>query len=129
MAPHLSAEELDFIQAKEQAGKTPVQIHQMLATRRARRKIAAPDLTNLRRAMKGLTYKRGRKETRGRKLKYSKTWVPALNKVRKDLLKKTRSEREVRWSDVLRKARAPKATASMWLRDGRGRSHSGLRST
>ena len=79
MAPHMTPAELDFTHAKDHQGKTPTQIHAMLVSRKARRNVAAPNLTNVRKALKGFTYKRGLKETRGRKVKYSKKWVKALN--------------------------------------------------
>ena len=108
MAPHLSCSELDFIQKLDQEGKTPIAIHAALTAKRARAGIAAPHLTKLRKAIKGKTYKRGCKETRGRKQKYSKKWVLALNKTRKELLKQANNNREIRWQDVVKKARAPK---------------------
>jgi len=100
---------LDFIYNQNQLGKTPTEIHRLLTTRRARRDMVAPGLTNLRKVIKGLTYKRGRTETRGRKRKLSKKWVHKLNATRKSLIKKTNNHREVRWQDVVKKARAPKA--------------------
>ena len=109
MAPHLTAAELDFVQKKDQLGKTPVQIHALLTPRRSRRGVATPDLTNLRKAIKGMTYRRGIKETRGRKQKFSNKWVKTLNTARKKLLRSCAHRREVRWADVVMKARAPKA--------------------
>ena len=104
--------ELDFIHAQSHKGKTPKQIHAMLVNRRTRRNVAAPDLTNVRKALKGFTYKRGLKETRGRKVKYSKKWVTALTQKRKELIKKAQNDREVRWRDVVKAARAPKGHRS-----------------
>ena len=115
MAPHLSDAELDFIAAKRLAGKSAVQIHALLNSRRARAGVDAPHLTNVRRALKGKTYKRSRKETRGRKATYSRKVVLALDRARKDLIKKTKNNREVRWQDVRKKAKAPEGT----VRSGR----------
>ena len=112
MAPHLSPAELDWMQKLDRSGKTPVQIHASLTARRSRRHVASPNLTNIRKAIKGLTYKRGPKETRGRKPTYSKKWVKALNTARKKLLLTCAQSREVRWRDVVQKARAPKAHRS-----------------
>ena len=67
MAPHLTPAELDFVHRQAHLGKTPVQIHALLTARRARKGISTPDLTALRKVVKGSTYKRGPKETRGRK--------------------------------------------------------------
>ena len=83
MAPHMSPSELDFIQTKFPAGKTPAQVHKLLETRRGRKGMAAPDLTNIRKALKGLTYKRGLKETRGRKPLYSRKMVRKMNMKRR----------------------------------------------
>ena len=112
MAPHLSDAELDFIAAKRLAGKSAVQIHALLSSRRARAGVDAPHLTNVRRALKGKTYKRSRKETRGRKATYSRKVVLALDRARKDLIKKTKNNREVRWQDVRKKAKAPEGHRS-----------------
>ena len=109
MAPHLTGQELDFVHSQSQLGKTPTAIHGLLAVQRARKGMATPDLTNVRKVIKGKTYKRGRTETRGRKLKFTKKWVDTLNTTRKRLIKKTNNNREVRWQDVMKKARAPKA--------------------
>ena len=112
MAPHLSEQELDLIQRHSSAGKTATEIQKMLATRRARSSSVAPHLTNVRKAIRGKTYKRGLKETRGRKNKLSKKWVTALNNARKTLLRSTKNQREVRWKDVFKKARGPKVHRS-----------------
>ena len=109
MAPHLTGQELDFIHSRSALGKTPTEVHGLLAKQRARKGLATPDLTNLRKVIKGKTYKRGHTETRGRKLKLTKKWVDTLNAARKRLIKKTNNHREVRWQDVVKKARAPKA--------------------
>ena len=62
-------------------------------------------LTNTRKVLKGNRYKRGKTETRGRKMKYTKANVFAMNKARKALIKTNKNEREVRWEDVRKKAR------------------------
>ena len=66
MAPHLTSAEPDFIHEKPQEDLTPIHIHKSLTAQRAKKKIEAPHLTNLRKALKGKRYKRGRGETRGR---------------------------------------------------------------
>ena len=58
MAPHLSAVELDHVQQLLQKGKSPVEIHNSLRRLRGRRKVEPPHITNLRRVLKGFTYKR-----------------------------------------------------------------------
>jgi Mg-chelatase subunit ChlI len=108
MAPHLTPAELDFIQEKHNAGKTPIQIHSMLVSLRKRKKMLAPHLTKVRMALKGNTYKRSVVETRGRKLALSRHTVLKMNRARKTLLKKRKGQSEVRWADVAKAARAPK---------------------
>jgi hypothetical protein len=95
MPVHLSAEELDFVNG--QIGKTPIEVHKALSTKRARKGVPAPNLTNVRKVLKGLTYKRGGVETRGRKLKLSKANVRKMNSVRRVLQTKADGEREVTW--------------------------------
>ena len=112
MAPHLTEEELDFIHCQSAAGKSPIEVHKLIMAKRHRRGVDAPDITNVRKAIKGKTYKRARKETRGRKIKLSKTAATKLNTVRKHMLKKTKNRREVRWVDIQKKARTPKAHRS-----------------
>ena len=48
-------------------GKSPVEIHTSLCRLRSRRKVEPPHITNLRRVLKGFTYKRSAVETHGRK--------------------------------------------------------------
>jgi hypothetical protein len=67
MAPHLSAADRDFLVRMTGAKKSPVEIHTHLVARKMRQGLPAPALNNLRKALKGLTYKQGMKETRGRK--------------------------------------------------------------
>ena len=107
MAPHLTFAELDFLQEKQRAGKTPIQIHSLLVSQRKRKGIEAPHLTKLRKALKGKTYKRSATETRGRKQLLSRRMVLKMNAVRKTILKK-RPDKELHWSDLVKAARAPK---------------------
>ena len=107
MAPHLTFAELDFLQEKQRAGKTPIQIHSLLVSQRKRKGIEAPHLTKLRKALKGNTYKRSATETRGRKQLLSRRMVLKMNVVRKTILKK-RPDKEMHWSDLVKAARAPK---------------------
>jgi len=69
MAPHLTAQELDELQKLAHAGKTTAAIHKWLVSSRRRCGLNAPTIDNLRRALSGKTYKRGRVEARGRKKK------------------------------------------------------------
>ena len=91
----MTSVELDFIHEKERAGNTPVEIHALLTTQRARHGADTPHLTNIRKALKGKRHKRSRKATRGRNAKYTRTIVLKMEKTRKGLHKKADSEREV----------------------------------
>ena len=51
MAPRLTGGELDFIRELRNQGKTPVEIHSRLASKRRRKKIAEADLTTVRRVL------------------------------------------------------------------------------
>ena len=85
--------------------KTPIQIHKWLVRTRKQKGIRAQDLTNVRKVLKGNTYKRGAVETRGPKRVLSKKQILKLNSVRKKLLKKADSEKRVTWQEVLRVGR------------------------
>ena len=116
MAPHLTAQELDQIQAKGAAGWTPAEVHSWISARRARKGILAPNITNIRKALKGNTYRRGITETRGRKRALSAHVVRHMNQTRRSLIRTAGGNREVRWKDVIRKSRAPKVHRSTALR-------------
>ena len=122
MAPHLTLSELNSMQSKAAAGKTPSEVHAWLESARAKKKIEAPNLTNVRKALKGKTYRRAAVETRGRKPKLSMKVVKAINASRKKLLKKADNEKEVTWEDCRRAAKAPSCDSSTvarsFARDG-----------
>ena len=103
MAPHLTPLELDLISDLKAAGKGPVEIHAALESKRKKRGIRAPSLPNLRRVIKGKTYKRGQVERRGRKPKVTTRQAHAINNHRRALIKKKDSEEEVHWCDILKK--------------------------
>eukprot|EP00974_Lingulodinium_polyedra_P107870 10441831-Lingulodinium_polyedra.AAC.1 len=68
MAPHMTPQELDDLQVLQSSGQLSiVEIHNRLASRRQRKGLAVPRLTNVRRVLKRLTFKCGIAETRGRK--------------------------------------------------------------
>ena len=118
----MTKNELNVIQQKAWAGKTPSEIHAWLETTRAKRKVEAPDLTNVRKALKGKTYRRAAVETRGRKATLSMKVVRAINSARKKLLKEAKNEKEVTWEDCRRGAKAPRCAsttvARSFTRDG-----------
>jgi len=124
MAPRLTGTELDLIKAWSGKDKlTPAQIHHKVAALRARRSMASPDLTSVRRALRGESFRSGLVETRGRKRLLTLRKVRALNATRKQLIKKAKGEYEVRWADVIKKTRGVKCHRSTAIR---GFAHAGL---
>ena len=60
MAPHPTAAEWDFMQKLHEIGKTPMEVHALLAAQRGKKKKQqSPHLTKVRKALKGQTYFRG----------------------------------------------------------------------
>ena len=119
MAPHLTSAENDFLRDCVGEGYTPVEIHAKLAARRGKSGLAAPHLTNVRKALKGITYRRANVETRGRRKKLKSHHIRKLNRTRIKIIKATKGEREVHWNEIIAKARVPKIssqTASRSLR-------------
>ena len=110
MAPHLNAKEIDFIHDRAKKGDTPLTIHAKLSKLRARKNVASPDITNVRKALKGQTYRRSKIEARGRKRVLKKKHVLKVNSTRNKLIKEAQGEREVGWSEIIRKSRVPKVS-------------------
>ena len=108
MAQHLTSAELDFVFGLASEKKTPAEVLAALSRRRARQGLEAPTLRRFRSVLRGTTYRRSRKETRGRKQKLTRKAVRKLNITRKRLIKKADGQREVRWEDIRKAARAPK---------------------
>ena len=107
MVKHLSPSELHSLFKWRTAGMEVADIHWKIVQARRRKNMSEPDVTTIRRALKGRTFKRGRAETRGRKKKLSSRNVKSLDAARKGLIKHADGEREVLWEDVMRKARVP----------------------
>ena len=116
MAPHLTATELDFTFDLEKKGMTGVAIHKALTRKRGRCGLATPTLHRFRKVLRGVTYRRSRKETRGRKRKLTRKAVLQMNKVRRRLIKKVDKQREVIWEDVRKASRAPRVHRTTLLR-------------
>jgi hypothetical protein len=116
MAPHLTPAELDKIRIWHGKAKLdPVQVHEKLLAWRTRRGLDCPDLANVRRVLRGESYRQGLVETRGKKRLLTRRQVLAMNSKRKELIKKAEGEHEVRWKDVIKKTRGVtchRATAS-----------------
>ena len=79
MAPHLTPAELDVITMSEAKGMTPIAIHEALVRKRTRCGLAAPTLRRFRDTLRGLTFQRARKETRGHPLKLTRQNVLTMN--------------------------------------------------
>ena len=108
MAPHLTSAELDFVFGLAAQKKTPAEVHAALTRRRGRQGVQTPTLKRFRNVLHGTTYRRSRKETRGRKQKLTRQAVRKLNTTRRCLIKKADGQREVSWEDVRKAARIPK---------------------
>ena len=63
MAPHLTKLELDFIFEEEGKGVPMKEIHKMLQRRRAKQGHDAPCFRRFSEALRGITYRRSKKET------------------------------------------------------------------
>ena len=108
MGKHFSDGELDSMHSLKAKGFTPVEIHRQLQGARRRRRQSGPDLTSVRRALKGATFKRARVETRGGRRILSARNVRSLDAARKRLIDEAKGEKEVHWDDVIEAARVPK---------------------
>ena len=114
MGSHFTPAELDNIMSWKEGGHTPIEIHARLVKgRKAEKpKRKGPDLTTVRRYIKGKTFKRSAVETRGRKKVLTQKNLQRLDEVRQEMITKVDGERGVHWKDVMRKARIPTADES-----------------
>ena len=104
---HLRPVELDAIQSLSAKGKNPAEVQEHIQKMRnnLRGKPDAPHVNNIRRVMKGLTYKQARKETRGRPRVVKAKKLAALFKARRELLRKAKKESEVTHTMIKKRAR------------------------
>lgn len=109
MAPHLTLAEQDKLLDMHHNDKTPGEIHAAHEKCRARQHMKALDITAVRKFLKGKTHRRSGVETRGRKLTYSKKNVSAMDRSRLGIIKKVKGTRQVRWDDIKKHSRVPKA--------------------
>ena len=86
MGRHFSHSELDQMAAWRAAGKTPIEIHTKMCAQRRRCNEVEPCLTAIRRALKGITRKRSRLETRGRPKVLTARNLKAVDAARKPLV-------------------------------------------
>ena len=120
MGKHFTPQELDMMHRFHVQGGTAAQLHRKLAEARRRKGGSGPDLTSVRRGLKGVTFKRAKVETRGRKRALTNVNMRALEVARKRLIKKAESQYEVHWDDVIKAARVPevhRSTASRSMND------------
>ena len=118
--PHMAFQESSRARTLAGKGETAVGIHKKLVRSRLlkagkspnSKKTLGPDLTSVRRLLKGKTFVAGKPESRGRKKTLTKANCARLNKVRKELIKKADKQKEVVWEEVIKKARVPKVTAT-----------------
>ena len=87
--------------------------HHTLASKRARMGgVAAPTLKRFRVNLRGLTYKRPRRETHDRRPKLTRQNIMKMSSKRKQLIKKAQGQREVRWEDVRKASRVQRVHRS-----------------
>ena len=106
MAP-LTTSGMDRIHKFKAESFTRMQIHAQLVMDRRRRRQQGPDLTTVRRFVRGKTHKRAVAETRGRKKKRSVANVKAMDRARDKVITQAGCEREISWDEVVRQARVP----------------------
>ena len=109
--PQLSKAEQDRCLSLQGNGRTPGQISAILGVARGQRNppVPAPDVTSVGRFLRGATHRRGVKETRGKKRLITPKKMRKMEKCRKDLLKKAKSEYEVTYEVVKSVARVKKS--------------------
>ena len=81
MGKHFSPIELDNTHRWKSESCSPAGIHRRLVADRRRKRLAGPDLTTVRRYVKGKTFKRAAVESRGRKRVLSDTNLAAIDGV------------------------------------------------
>jgi hypothetical protein len=108
MTRHLDSEETAQLREWLSQKKTPIEIWNLHKKDRKQRRQKPLSLTAMRKALKGDTHRGAEVETRGRKRSLSQRAVVALDKKRKELVKKCDGDREVTWEEVIKKARVKK---------------------
>ena len=108
MGKHFTPGELDRMHSLRASGATPLEVHRRLRAERRRSRRTGPSLTAVRRALKGVSFKRGAIETRGRRRILSTANLRTADRARKQLIAKADGEGEVHWDDIIRKARIPR---------------------
>lgn len=99
---HLSPKEIDELQKMRLKGVTLKKCQAFLSRRR---RGPAPSEASCSRALRGLTYKRGGVERRGRPTKITPQKLVTLNRVRKQMQKKNQNSREITLGMLAKSAR------------------------
>ena len=118
MAPHLSPGELDLITTLVAKKYSAADILTKIKKLRQREKVEPPKIWAVRRAMAGVTHRRGRPEKRGRRRKLSPAQSDRLFKKRSELIAQADGERYVTVEEITRRARIPSvhvSTAARYL--------------
>jgi hypothetical protein len=108
MTRHLDAEEIAQLRGWLGQKKSPIEIWKLHKKARRELRVKPLSLTALRKALKGKTHRGAQVETRGRKRSLAPRAIAALDKKRKELVKKCDGDREVPWHEVIKKARVTK---------------------
>ena len=85
---HLNPKEIHFLMKMAAKGANAVQLHRSLAVRWARSGVPAPNVTNIRKLVKGRTYNRGSVDRCGRPWKLTHSNAMIWNRAGKLKLKK-----------------------------------------
>ena len=110
MAPHLTPKEQGMAIAAAGQARSTKQIFDIIRKKREKDNIEMVHITNVRLFLRGVTHKRGAKETRGRKCIYSRRKVLSMNAARGKFIKKTTKDAcRITWDLIAAKGRAPKA--------------------
>ena len=120
MAPHLSAAELDVVRQCVAKKMLAQGILNIIAKARKKAHVDAPQIWAIRRAMAGVTHRRGMPETRGRRKKLTAAQAERLFRKRGDLISRAGGEQYVPLREVRRTARVPQihdTTAARYLRN------------
>ena len=100
----MTSKELDRALALSGKGMVPIDVHKKLEESRKKKGEDGPALETVRRALKGTTHKRGKKETRGRKPKLTPLMLRKLQQKRLQLILEADNDDEVHLEDVMNAA-------------------------
>ena len=104
MVPHLTNAELDRLMSWKGKNSTD-DMYIELASSRDAQGIAPVCISSIRKALNGVTHRRGRSESRGRRRKVRKRGVEASDRTRRRLLVKASEEEEASWAQVIKSSR------------------------